>query len=112
MTSNRKTKQIDHTVSPHSRSQILTFGYSILDTDNADPKWKCIFCSRIMKEPIQLTECGHRCCKGCFEARAAEVVDDKMECPVNDCHTMFQKNQVRILFTSKTASQAQLCIFF
>ena len=109
---NKKTKQVDHIQPASTLPQTLSFGYSIYDIENADPKWKCIFCSLIMKEPIQLTECGHRCCKGCFESRAADAVNDELECPVDDCHTSFHKGQVRIIFTSKTACQAQSCIFF
>lgn len=79
-----------------SQSDYLPCGYRVYDIENTDPRVKCIFCRLIIKEPIQLTECGHRGCKGCFESRAADAIHDKMICPVEDCKCVFDKIDVRI----------------
>jgi len=75
------------------RSEHLLCGYKTYLTEEADNKWKCIFCKLIIKEPIQLTECGHRACKGCFESRAAAAIDGNMICPVEDCKIEYIKTQ-------------------
>ncbi|CAF3412096.1 unnamed protein product, partial [Rotaria sp. Silwood2] len=31
-----------------------------------DPKYICSVCSLILRDPIQLTECGHRQCQTCL----------------------------------------------
>ncbi len=95
MANNKRSKQVD-AQNPTFSTEHSPCGYSIYEIDKADIKWKCIFCFLIMKEPIQLTECGHRCCKGCFQARAALSPDDIMTCPIEDCDIQFHKNQVKV----------------
>lgn len=97
MANNKKSKQVD-AQNPTFATEHSPCGYSIYEINKADSKWKCIYCFLIMKEPTQLTECGHRCCKGCFQSRAASTPDDTMTCPVEDCHAEFRKNQVKIYF--------------
>lgn len=89
-------------------SQLLTdhpsCGYTVYDMDSMNNKYKCIYCVWIMKEPTQLTECGHRCCRGCFEFRAAVAGDGEMRCPIDDCGESFRKDQVRITLIHKCSS--------
>jgi hypothetical protein len=96
MATNKNSKQVDPSVST-SASKYLSCGYQIYGLEKADNRYKCPYCVLIMKEPIQLTECGHRTCKGCFESRATDTADDMMLCPVVDCDTKFHKNQVKII---------------
>ncbi|CAF1918599.1 unnamed protein product [Rotaria magnacalcarata] len=75
-------------------SEHLACGYIILNCENVSDKWKCIYCFLIIKEPIQLMECGHRACKGCHESRAALATDGIMICPVEECKQQYYKAQV------------------
>jgi hypothetical protein len=98
MDDNKKSKNIDRSPPPTPTSRHLPCGYIIHDMDNANIKWKCVYCLLIMKEPTQLTECGHRCCKGCFESRAAEAIKNTMFCPVPECNTAFSTSDVKNIF--------------
>jgi hypothetical protein len=111
MASSKTSKQADHSHSSSSISEYLPCGYEVNDIERLSPKCRCIYCILVIKEPIQLTECGHRCCKGCFESRAAASIDDKMLCPVPECDTKFSKNQVRIIFISTKSCKDKLSIF-
>jgi hypothetical protein len=112
MSTNNKSKQVDRTNSSHSIIEYLACGYLIHCIEKVDNKWKCIYCLLIIKEPIQLTECGHRCCRGCFESRAAEAVDNMMVCPASECGITFNKNQVKIIFMFTKSCKYKLHIFF
>lgn len=79
----------------------LKCGYHVFDIGKINDRWKCIYCQLIIKEPMQLTECGHRCCTGCFKSRAAVVVNDDMICPEDDCKVPFHKDQVRRIYCQK-----------
>jgi len=61
-----------------------------------------------MKEPIQLTECGHRGCRGCFESRAAVAINGKMTCPAEECKCDFDKNDVRTVFLGYATLQSYM----
>jgi hypothetical protein len=110
---NDKTLQqnnLSHTLS--STADHIRCGYPVYN-DNQDIRWKCIYCSLIIKEPIQLTQCGHRSCKGCFESRAAVTPNDvKMQCPVSDCQEIFDKTDVRIIFMHIEFYKDNICIFY
>jgi hypothetical protein len=111
MAANTKLKTVDHPPSLPSTSKSVRCGYLIYEIEKADDKWKCISCSLIIKEPIQLTECGHRCCKGCFESRAADAADDILTCQVDECNTKFHKSQVKLIFMSIKSCKDKLHIF-
>ena len=73
-------------------------GYMIHNIASIINKWKCVYCFYLIKEPIQLTECGHRACRGCFESRAQlAAADEPMTCPNVDCATSFDRSQVQII---------------
>ena len=97
MASNNILKQVEASVSSGA-SDHAPCGYTTYGMETIDARYKCIYCTWIMKEPIQLTECGHRCCRGCFEFRAAVAPDGILICPVNECETKFVKDQVKIIF--------------
>ncbi|CAF1078601.1 unnamed protein product [Adineta steineri] len=69
-------------------------GYNIDDIDKANSRFKCIFCKLIIRDPIQLTECGHRSCRNCFDERANKEPDGNVTCPCDDCHIVTNKSQV------------------
>jgi len=75
-------------------------GYDIYGIEETNARFKCIFCFFIMREPIQLTECGHRSCRECFEIRAAKTTDGNVTCPIEDCNQITNKNQVGTIFSN------------
>ena len=111
MATNKKSKQGDSALTSSSILAYLLYGYCPYELEKIDIKYKCPYCSSMMKEPIQLTECGHRTCKGCFESRATDAIKDMMVCPVPDCKTEFHKTQVK-LFRYFSILEKQLdCLF-
>jgi len=112
MATNTKSKTVDHPLSSSSLSKYVPCGYLIYEIEKADDKWKCIFCLLIIKEPIQLTECGHRCCKGCFESRAADATDDILICRADECNCEFHKSQVKLIFMSIKSCKDKLHFFY
>ncbi|CAF1454114.1 unnamed protein product [Rotaria sordida] len=70
------------------------YGYEVDTIEDINPRFKCIFCFLVIQNAIQLTECGHRSCRGCFEVRAAAVADENVECPVDGCHATTNKSQI------------------
>ena len=93
MATNKKSKKTTETT---SITDYTLCGYPVNNINSYDEKYICPYCSLIIKEPIQFTECGHRACRGCFEQRAA-TADETMVCPVGDCETKFHKDQVKYL---------------
>jgi hypothetical protein len=77
-----------------SMSPYAKCGYDVDDIEKFDSRYKCIFCSLIIREPIQLTECGHRSCRGGFDIRAATTTDGNVTCPCEDCQLITNKNDV------------------
>lgn len=70
-------------------------GYVTYNISGYDKRSICLWCSNMIKEPIQLTECGHRVCHGCFKSRAAKMdAQDTRPCPDPTCDKPFQKDQV------------------
>jgi hypothetical protein len=60
MTEKRELKQKPFTSS-------YQHGYIVRNTNDISERYNCEFCTFILREPIQLTECGHRLCKSCIE---------------------------------------------
>ena len=78
-----------------SRDGNFRCGYLINNLDKYESRWKCPFCDGIIKEPYQLTECGHRVCRGCFENRVATMNSEELRsCPKEDCDEKFGKTNV------------------
>jgi len=72
----------------------LRCGYPVHNIGTYEKRWICLWCSNMIKEPIQLTECGHRMCRGCFESRAATMdAQETRPCPDPMCDKPFQKDQ-------------------
>ena len=91
MTSSNPSQQLvrsDFSPSPFEH------GYDVDGLEEINPRFICIFCSRIIREPIQLIECGHRSCRECFEHQAATTTDGNVECPCEDCHEKTNKDNV------------------
>ena len=93
-------------LSPTS-SEYPACGYKIDDSDSINPRFKCIFCSQIVRDPIQLTECGHRGCRECFDLRAAKAADGNIACPVKDC-----ENQITNIAKVGAFSFSIICTVF
>jgi hypothetical protein len=91
--SNNSQRSNESDLSP-SISEYPKCGYNIDDIGEVIRKFICIFCFLIIREPIQLTECGHRSCRGCFEFRVATTSDGNIKCPCDDCGEITNKNQV------------------
>jgi len=75
-------------------SEFELYGYEIAHLTEINPRYRCIFCLLIINNPIQLTECGHRSCRDCFEIRANRTADGNVTCPVEDCQLITNKNEV------------------
>ncbi|UJR37875.1 hypothetical protein I4U23_030565 [Adineta vaga] len=89
-------KDLKEDAQTKSSSEFLHCGYQVNGMDKAQDKWKCIFCSWIIKEPIQLTECGHRGCRGCFESRMGQAPTGKISCPGEDCDYELDRSQTMV----------------
>ena len=89
------TKKTSNSIKSLSSKQThVAYGYPVYNLDNINERWKCVYCSLLIKEPIQLTECDHRCCKGCYESRVVETGNELMVCPVQDCQMPFSQKDV------------------
>lgn len=77
-----------------SASNYPKYGYIVDNITEILPRFKCIFCFLLIREPVQ-AECGHRSCRSCFEVRAAAVPDGNVTCPCDDCDEITNKSQVR-----------------
>ena len=42
-------------------------GYEVKPTKEVDKAFECPVCLVILREPVQVTPCGHRVCKSCLE---------------------------------------------
>lgn len=42
-------------------------GYDANFVENVNDLFKCGVCFLVMKEPVQVIECGHKFCKTCYE---------------------------------------------
>ena len=43
--------------------------------------FKCTICTCLLKDPIQLANCGHRFCSSCFEDLKEHSVQNDVRCP-------------------------------
>jgi len=93
LSSNNSQQSNESDLSP-SIAEYKKYGYDIEGFEEINQRFICIFCNLIIRDAIQLTECGHRCCRGCFEVRAAVSIDGNITCPCVDCHEITNKNQV------------------
>ena len=95
MASNQKSTRKNDMTSPDGHFRC---GYPAYNMNKYEARYVCLWCSFLIKEPYQLTECGHRVCRGCFESRAATMVEDEERpCPDSTCESPFRKNQVRAI---------------
>ncbi|CAF1061544.1 unnamed protein product [Adineta ricciae] len=92
MTTSKPLKAGDQMKTPPS-SEFLSYGYSVYEMEKVPDKWKCVFCSGIIKEPVQFVECGDRSCRGCYESRLAASPNGKLICPGQECNVEFDKSQ-------------------
>lgn len=42
-------------------------GYNAIFVEDLEKNYECIVCYSALREPVQLSECGHRFCMSCFE---------------------------------------------
>lgn len=111
MASNQKSMKQNQTrtVDGHFRC-----GYSVNNPNKNEARFMCLWCLLIIKEPYQLTGCGHRVCRGCFESRAATMSEDEQrQCPESSCEIPFRKDEVRtIISLGWTIFQTDMINFF
>ena len=41
-------------------------GFDFLFVNDVSDELICVVCHLVLKEPVQLVQCGHRLCKSCF----------------------------------------------
>ena len=98
MSTNNKLQQKNEPhLSPQLSETNTKFGYKVDDMDNVPSRYKCIFCSLIIRDPIQLIECGDRCCHGCGQVQVDSDSEGGILCPVEDCHVRTEKDKVCVL---------------
>ena len=73
-------------------------GYRVANIDQFDRRLRCLFCSLLMNDPIQLTECGHRACRACFDFQADQSSDGSVTCPEMDCQAVTKREEVGSIF--------------
>lgn len=95
MINSNSTQQANGSDLSPSISEYPQYGFDIDGIEEINPRFKCIFCSLMIRDAIQLSECGHRSCRGCFEVRADKATDQNVICPCEDCHLITNKSQVR-----------------
>lgn len=77
-------------------------GYIVYEMEKISDRFKCPYCHAIIKEAIQLSECGHRVCKACFVFKVkVNTTKNEMICPDPTC---MEKNDetVRLSHSSTT----------
>lgn len=42
-------------------------GYDVFPIETLDKRYECQICLLILRDPVQLSECGHRFCKQCLD---------------------------------------------
>ena len=47
-------------------------GYDVEPVNAVDGKYECQICMLILRDPVQLSECGHRFCKSCMNNHTEE----------------------------------------
>ena len=47
-------------------------GYDVELLNAVDRKYECQICLLILRDPVQLSECGHRFCKSCMNNHTEE----------------------------------------
>ena len=47
-------------------------GYDVELLNTVDRKYECQICLLILRDPVQLSECGHRFCKPCMNNHTEE----------------------------------------
>lgn len=102
MTTTNRHSKADDQMKRAPSSEFSSYGYSVYEMEKILDKWKCVFCSYIIKEPVQFVECGDRSCRGCYESRLAASPTGKIVCPVQDCNVEFDRSQVRRLHNLNT----------
>ncbi|UJR08348.1 hypothetical protein I4U23_012619 [Adineta vaga] len=94
MVDNFKDQRENDTNMSASVSQYQKYGFNVSDIGTFPPKYKCSFCTLIIQEPLQLTECGHRVCRKCYEVRAITEDNGRVKCPDQDCSDFADKDQI------------------
>jgi len=93
MTSKNSSQQQHGSDLPPPTTEYSKCGYDINNIEELSSRFICIFCFLLIREPIQL-ECGDRCCRGCFEVRAAVAPNGNITCPRDDCQEITNKNKI------------------
>ncbi|CAF3836277.1 unnamed protein product, partial [Adineta steineri] len=75
-------------------------GFDAKNKTNLDSKYKCSECSLILRDPVQLTACGHRLCQFCFLNQNQTLM------PCSECHMQTPKAQILIDRAFKSEMQA------
>ncbi|CAF1098463.1 unnamed protein product [Adineta steineri] len=49
-------------------------GFNMGNRDNISSNYICIICSLLLRDPVQLTECGHRQCQSCIDTQHQKII--------------------------------------
>ncbi|UJR20385.1 hypothetical protein I4U23_023516 [Adineta vaga] len=65
-------------------------GYRIENLDSISPSNKCLHCSFLLRDPVQLIECAHRICQSCANTQSGEFII----CP--GCKQKTSRNKLKL----------------
>ncbi|CAF4425150.1 unnamed protein product, partial [Adineta steineri] len=49
-------------------------GFNTGNRDNISSNHICIICSLLLRDPVQLSECGHRQCQSCVDTQHQPII--------------------------------------
>ncbi|CAF4231106.1 unnamed protein product, partial [Adineta steineri] len=82
-------------------------GFNTSDRDNISPNYICITCLLLLRDPVQLTECGHRQCQSCIDTQHQKIII----CPVCQTETSIHEVMIDRGCNSDMQSLSINCLF-
>ncbi|CAF1098537.1 unnamed protein product [Adineta steineri] len=82
-------------------------GFNTSNRDTFSSNYICIICSLLLRDPIQLTECGHRQCKSCIDTQHQKIII----CPACQIPTSIHKVMIDLGCNSDMQSLSINCLF-
>ncbi|CAF0929203.1 unnamed protein product [Adineta steineri] len=78
-------------------------GFNTSDRDNISSNYICITCLLLLRDPVQLNECGHRQCQSC--------INTQHQCPVCQTETSIHEVMIDRAFRRDIESLSINCVF-
>ncbi|CAF2522346.1 unnamed protein product [Rotaria sp. Silwood2] len=65
-------------------------GYRVQNKESFNPDYSCPCCSLILRDPVQLIDCGHRICQSCANEQEGDIIT------CSECHEKTNRNKLLI----------------